>query len=204
MKNFNLETEVQSINAQAEREINAANLKAEVLKVVDISPDNVIIYAHSKNLSVGFGWREAVSKEDVKSIFKAFPINGNNYELKFASDSKNFFSDSPLVVKWENSHTYHHAKQFKIQYQSGDIEIQITVPVTHFAAHIWYRSFQGKHKSFGRYETYQDVFIDYFYTQSYSGGYNTLYFLEGAETLAEYENFVMTGEFKYSNEIETN
>jgi hypothetical protein len=48
---------------------------------------------------------------------------------------------------------------------------------------------------------FNDMFIDYFYTQHYSGGYNTLYFLEGAESLEEYENFVITGEFKYKDEL---
>jgi hypothetical protein len=28
-----------------------------------------------------------------------------------------------------------------------------------------------------------------------------LYFLEGAESLEEYENFVITGEFKYKDEL---
>ncbi len=175
-------------------------LKETILKKGNFDADNLIIYS---NKSVCFGWRSPLDKHQVKEIFKAFPINGNKYEMKFAGSSKNFLTDSSLIVKWENSHSYHHSKKFKITYESNGLNISIEVPFTHFGDHVWYREFQGKHLGFGRYERFNDMFIDYFYTQSYSGGYNTLYFLEGAETIEEYENFVITGEFKYSNEIES-
>jgi hypothetical protein len=193
-----LQTKLQEIDAKAEQEKANIILQNELSEKTGIPVDNIIIYSSNR---VCFGWRTPLGKEDVKKLSKLFPVNGTNYEVRFASGSKNFFTDSPLVVKWENS-DLHHPKEFKIQYTSGNLNIEIRVPESHFSSHIYSRTRDGKHKGFGRYETFRDIFIDYFYTQSYSGGYNTLYFLEGAEKLEEYENFVFTGEFKYIDEID--
>ncbi len=195
---FNTQKELNDLQAEIADKTARILLKETILSKINFDAENLIIYS---NNNVGFGWRNALDKEQVKEIFTAFPISGENYEMRFAGGSKNFFTDSSLIVRWENSHSYHHGKEFKIEYQSGDLHISIKVPYTHFGSHVWYRPFQGKHKGFGRYEMFNDMFIDYFYTQSYSGGYNTLYFLEGAESLKEYENFVITGQFKYEDEI---
>jgi len=195
---FNAATELRKLTEETKVKKAQILLKEDILNKGDFDPENLIIYSDK---SLGFGWRTPLTKEQVKNIFNIFPISGSNKEIKFASSEKNFPTDSPLFVKWDNSHTYHHSKEFKICYESNGMEIQITVPASHFASHTWFRPFQGKHRGFGRYEMFNDIFIDYFYTQTYSGGSNVLYFLEGAESLAEYENFVITGEFKYENEI---
>ncbi len=195
---FNAADELRKLTEEVKAKETQIFLKEDILNKGDFDHENLIIYSTG---SIGFGWRTPLNKEEVKKVFSVFPISGKNKEIKFASSEKNFITDSPLFVTWENSHSYHHAKNFKLCYESNGVDIQITVPASHFASHTWFRPFQGKHRGFGRYEMFQDIFINYFYTQSYSGGYNTLYFLEGAETLKEYENFVITGEFKYSNEI---
>ncbi len=197
-KTFNTEIELQKLKADFEAKNAQVLLKEQILSKGNFDSENLIVYSTG---SIGFGWRIPLNKDEVKEIFAAFPINGKKYEMRFASSEKNFITDSSLTVKWENSHSYHHNKVFKINYESNGLEISITVPYTHFGSHVWYRPFQGKHKGFGRYEMFNDMFIDYFYTQSYSGGYNTLYFLEGAESLKEYENFVITGQFQYEDKI---
>lgn len=198
----NTDLELQKLEAEYLQKQKDILLKAEILeKLPGFDPENVIVYSTG---SVGFGWRNHLTKEQVKQIFAAFPMQGENYEMTFAGRDKNFMTDSPLIVKWENSHTYHHSKKFKICYPAADFNVIIEVDPSHFTEHTYYRSFQGKHKGFGRYETFNDIFIDYFYTQQYSGGYNTLYFLDGAEKHEEYINFIITGEFKYANELELN
>lgn len=195
---FTAATELDKLNQETEGKKLQIFLKEEVLNKISFDPDNIIVY-DSRNIH--FGWRNPLDKEQVRAIFEIFPINGKNYEMKFASSDKNFDTDSPLIVKWENSHSYHHPKVFKIKYESNGLFISITVPYTHFGSHVWYRQFKGAHKGFGRYEMFNDMFLDYFYTQHYSGGYNTCYFLDGAESLKEYENWVITGQFQYENEI---
>ena len=197
-KTFNAETELNKLISEMESKKQQVLLKESILNMGNFDSDNLIVYSDK---SIGFGWRKPLDKNQVKEIFAKFPINGGNYEMKFASSEQNFLTDSSLIVRWENSHTYRHNKVFKIHYESNGLHISIEVPCTHFGSHVWYQPFQGNHKGFGRYEMFNDMFIDYFYTQSYSGGYNTLYFLEGAETLQEYENFVITGEFKYQDDI---
>jgi len=198
MKTYNLDQEILDITNKAAIEIKAAKIKAEAFNKVPIDNKNIIVYTSSKVFRIGFGWGTPLTKAEVKAVFEAYPIaEGNNYEMKFANSGKNFETDSSLVVKWDNSHSYHFTKVFKLNYSSNDIDIEITVPVSHFGNHVYYNKHQGKHLGFGRYESFNDMFIDYFYTQSYSGGYNILYFLEGAESLEEYINFVKTGEFKF-------
>ncbi len=195
---FNTENELQKLQTELADKTARVLLKEQILSKGNFDSENLMVYSTG---SIGFGWRTPLNKNEVKEIFAAFPINGKNYEVRFAGGDKNFFTDSSLIVRWENSHSYHHNKVFKIEYESNGLHISITVPYTHFGSHVWYRPFQGKHKGFGRYEMFNDMFIDYFYTQSYSGGYNTLYFLEGAESLKEYENFIITGQFQYEDEI---
>ena len=196
---FNPALELEKLQAETEQKKKQIALKADILdKLPGFNDDDLIVYSDN---GVGFGWKTPINKEQVKQIFAVFPVTGDNYTMKFASSQKNFETDSPLVVKWENSHSYHFNKVFKICYESNGVFIQISVPPSHFSNNIYYKQFKGKHRGFGRYEMFNDIFIDYFYTQSYSGGYNTLYFLEGAESLREYENFIITGEFKYDNEV---
>lgn len=197
MKVQTLDSAIKNINADNKKKINAEKLKYSAHEKTGIDIENIISYTDQ---GIGFGWRNSLDKDSVKKIFLSYPISGENYEMKFASNSKNFKTDSPLVVKWQNSDSYY-KREFKIEYTSSGTKISISVPVDHFKPHTCFRQRQGKHRGFGRYEMHNDVFIDYFYTQSYSGGYNTLYFLEGVESLKEYENFVITGNFKYENEI---
>jgi hypothetical protein len=197
--NETLESKIAELKAKNEKEINAEIFKFSAHEKTGIPLENIIVYSDN---SFGFGWHDAITdKEQIKKIFEVFPINGTNYEMKFAGGSKNYTTDSPLIVKWNNSDS-HYQKKFELHYTSGDVKIKIDVPVSHFGSHVYTRTRQGKHLGFGRYEQYRDVFIDYFYTQHYGGGYNTLYFLEGAESLKEYENFVITCEFKYESEID--
>jgi hypothetical protein len=195
--NNTLEAKFTAIEKEAAEKKAAAILQQEIANKTGIAIDNVFVYSSG---SVKFGWRKPISKEEIKSIITAYPINGANYEMRFASSEKNFTTDSPLILKWTNSESCIQ-QRFEIKYTSNGLEICIEVPVSHFGNHVYYQSKQGKHKGFGRYEMHRMMFIDYFYTQSYSGGYNTLYFLEGAESIEEYENFVLTGEFKYKDEI---
>lgn len=197
-QDYNVANEIEKLAAQTAEKQAEILLKAEVLKATGFTPDSVIVYSDK---SIGFGWQYPMTTDQVKHIVSVYPINGKKHEMKFASSEKNFTTDSSLIVKWENSHSYHHSKEFKLCYESNGLKIQITVPVSHFAKHIWHREHKGQHRGFGRYEMFNDVFIDYFYTQSYNGGSNVLYFLEGAESLREYENFVITGEFQYDSEF---
>lgn len=192
----NLDLTIEEIQAEAAQKIEAAKVKFDAIEKTGIEDSNIIAYS-PKN--IGFGWREPLTKEQVKAVLDIYPVSGDNYKMKFASSKDNFDTDSPTVVRWDNGSSY--KKEFKIVYQSNGTEIQITVPPSHFGSHVYYNKRQGKHIGFGRYEYFNDMNIDYFYTQKYSGGYNVLYFLEGAEKHEEYLNFIFTGEFKYSNEL---
>jgi hypothetical protein len=201
MKVQTLDSAIETIKADNEKKINAEILRYSASEKTGIPVENIIAYTHTNGLN--FGWRNTIDNKDaIKSIVASFPIDGKNYEMRFADSSKNFDTDCPLIVKWTNeTREYSGDKNFKLQYKSNDIEITITVPLSHFGNHVYGQLKQGKHLGFGRYQQLRNYNIDYFYTQRYSGGYNTLYFLKGAETLAEYINFVLTGEFKYQSEI---
>ena len=178
MKNQTLEQEITTINKGAETKIKGAKLKAEAIERTGC--EEVIYYDHSNGL--GFGWMSPINnKAIVKRIIAAYPIDiddTTNHELKFASGHKNFVSDSSLVLKWNAESNYDNA--IKICYTSNGIEITISVSYAFYGSHIYYRTKQGKHLGFGRYETIRMPEIDYFYTQNYSGGYRVLHFLEGA------------------------
>jgi hypothetical protein len=198
MKTLTIESiEAEKLAATKKAETEAQNKALLINKgLADIES---IYYTHCNGF--GFGWSSSKCKpEQVSRIVAAFPPNGKNYEVKFASSEKNFITDSCVVVKWNNSDSCP-TNSFKIHYTSGEHEINIEVPLSHFSAHVYFRNKQGKHRGFGRYDVHRYAFIDYFYTQSFSGGYNVLYFLEGAESLTEYLNFVFSGSFKYDGEL---
>ena len=198
MKTLTIESvEAEKLAATKKAETEAKNKSLLINKgLADI---DAIYYNHCNGF--GFGWSSSKCKpEQVSRIVAAFPPNGKNYEVKFASREKNFVTDSCVVVKWNNSDSYP-INSFKIHYTSGEHEINIEVPLSHFGTHVYFRNKQGKHRGFGRYDVHRYAFIDYFYTQSFSGGYNVLYFLEGAESLTEYLNFVFSGSFKYEGEL---
>lgn len=175
-------------------------LKIKAIKKTGI---NEVISYSDKSLAFFWSGNEA-TKEDIKKILKAFPPSQNendNYMMSFASYEKNFKTDSNIIVSWENYENISFSG-FKICYTSKEgIKITINVASNFYGKHVYKNKKQGKHLGFGRYQTINRYFIDYFYTQSYSGGYNKMYFLEGAESLTEYANFVFTGEFKYDDEI---
>lgn len=201
MKVQTLDSAIEKLKADNDKKINAEILRYAASEKTGIELENVIAYTHNNGL--GFGWRNPLDKEQVKRVFEAYPVNGNNHEMKFASSEKNFKTDSPLIVKWENqTKEYSGSNKFKISYTSNGIEINIEIPISHFGSHVYGQTLQGKHLGFGRYQQLRNYNIDYFYTQGYSGGYRTLYFLEGAESLKEYENFIMTGEFTYESEMQ--
>lgn len=198
MKTLTIESiEAEKLAATKKAEQEAA--KKSLLINKGLADIESIYYNHCNGF--GFGWSSnKCTPEQISRIISAFPPNGENYHMKFSNKEKNFITDSCVVVKWTNSDNYQ-IKSFEICYTSGEHQIKISVPLSHFGKHVYFINKQGKHRGFGRYDVHRYAFIDYFYTQSYSGGYNTLYFLEGAESLAEYLNFVFTGSFKYEDEL---
>lgn len=200
METLKLNQEIEAINKDAEIKIQGVKLKAEAIQRT--SYEEVIYYPSSNGL--GFGWMQPINnKAIVKRIIAAYPIDiddTTNHELKFASSHKNFVSDSSLVLKWNAESNYDNS--IKICYTSNGKEITINVSYAFYGSHVYYRTKQGKHLGFGRYETIRMPEIDCFYTQNYSGGYRVLHFLEGAESLTEYLNWATTGVFQYDNEID--
>lgn len=182
---------------QYSKEIQSGKLLSKAEKLAGIDKSNIIIYSPS---SLSFFWRnDTSSAEDVRKIFEAFPPDKEGFVMKFANSSKNYATDSNIVIKWKATDTY--SRGFKIHYTSNRIDISICVSHS-FYENVWYHHRQGKHRGFGNYEWFRDYYLDSrFNTQKYSGGHCVYYFLEGAETLEEYVNFVCTGVFKYSNEL---
>ncbi len=82
MKVKTLDSAINELKADNEKKINAEKLRYSASEKTGIELSNVIAYTHINGL--GFGWREALNKDHVKKVFEAFPIDGNNYEMKFA------------------------------------------------------------------------------------------------------------------------
>lgn len=198
--NTTLQQSIASISAETEKKISGEKIRFAAAEKTGIDVANIIFYTSSN--CIGFGWRTPLDKESVSNIFANYPVNGENYEMKFAGSDKNFSTDSPLTVSWCNDDNGTET-QFKIEYPSNGVNVSIVVPIAHFGKHVYGQLRKGKHLGFGNYQQHRDINIDYFYTQAYSFGHRRLYFLEGAESAAEYENFIKTGVFTYTDEIPT-
>lgn len=197
MNTKTLNTELTELAEKQAKEQAQLILKHNAAQLTGIDIDNIIVYNDN---TIGFGWRNPLTKDDIKKIVLHYPINGNNHELKFADSSKNFISDSPVVVKWTNWETITDHK-LDICYPSNDVKIKISVAPSFFGSHVYYVNKQGNHLGFGRYENKRLMYIDYFYTVKYSGGSCVLHFLQGAGKQTEYENFILTGVFQYQDEL---
>ena len=166
--------------------------------------DNLIIYDLNK---FAFFWSgKKASKKEVLKIVKKYPISRrkeDNFELTFADSSKNTKTDSNVYLTWCNySHT--NDISLKINYTcTQGYKISINIPNNFYPENYsFWKVKQGKHLGFGRYEHERSFYIDTpFHLQKYAGGTCKYYFLEGAESLSEYYNFIFTGEFVYNDEI---
>jgi len=197
-----LEQQIEDLKAEYSKKEKEVILKNEITDKTGI--EDVIIYS---NNSIGFFWSvKKATREDIAKILNVFPVSTketDNHEIRFASGGKNFFSDSPVWLTWQN-YDSHYQKEIKIHYVSEcGKEIQITVSPSFYPSnYLFYKTRNGKHLGFGRYETFRDMYMDTpFCLQRYSGGSCVYYFQEGAKTHSEYLNYIFTGEFKHEDEI---
>lgn len=186
------------------QEIKALNLKYSIIEKTDI--ENVIVY--SNDMGVCFFWNgKKASKKEVLKIFNTFKPSlrkEDNKEITFADSSKNFKTDSSIFLKWSNWSRGSSSVDLKICYTSVEgYKISINIPSDFYPSNYsFWKVKKGRHLGFGRYEHERSFYIDTpFYLQTYSGGTCLYYFLEGAESIDEYINFIFTGVFKYDDEL---
>lgn len=201
--NQQIAEETEKINAKKEGEVMLAELGLHEKQTgVD-----AIVYGLGH---VGFNWRtpygnsDGIKVEDVAKIWKAIPIStdeSDNHVVKFADSSKNITTDSPMFLKYK-----HDERVVKCCYTgqtaSGQkVKVDIVLPMDWFKEYTHEQKCFTK-KNFGHVDKrWTETEIQGFQTARYSGGYRTLYFLEGAEHVEEFENFCLTGDFKYLEEL---
>jgi hypothetical protein len=167
---------------------------------------NVSVMYHDHSNTISFNWKafstcgEEMTKDFVQKVWKELPISESpedNYKITFAGKEP-ILTDSPLVLKYKIKESL-----VKIYYKSSTgYCIDIQVPFSWFKEYTFERPFVQK-GSFGHeVKRWTETEVQCFYTQRYAGGYRTTYFLEGAEHVEEFENFCLTGSFKYQDELQ--
>jgi len=167
----------------------------------DLQRLNPIYYHHSNGL--GFGTltdNKIRTSKDVQLIMDAFPVNGDNYERRYAGRESDP-SHHPIAIHWANPDRVipDQFRDFRIKYPSGDVEISIIVQSEYFGEFLKRASRSvrtGGTEANPRYKWYSDYNIIAPYRSFKWGGVTgscVMYYEDACGDVEEWVRFIREG-----------